>query len=545
MAPVLVIAGTHSGVGKTTITAGLIAALRDRSLTVQPFKVGPDYIDPSHHTRAAGRPCRNLDTWMMGPERTRALFVHASRDADLALVEGVMGVYDGFGYDDQTGSTAEVAKLFGAPVVLILDASKMARSAAALAVGYQRFDPELPLVGFIINRVGSADHGIGVAAAVERATGLPVLGWVGRDDRLKVPERHLGLVPAAEADVPGFEEAGDLVTRRLDLDRLLALVREGRVLSEDAPGLSRGGLTLASTPVPPPSLPGMPRACPGEGSRSPDAPGLPRGELPLVSTAGARSQRETPPGKRGASEEERLGSRGRNQRETPPDKRGASRGAAPPPVIAVARDEAFHFTYPENLELLQHAGAELAFFSPLRDEVLPRGTAGVLLSGGFPEVHAARLSANGRMRQALRQAHQRGVPIYAECGGLMYLTESIVDLDGRVYPMIGLLPGRSVMSARLTLGYRLARAADTSWLLEQEETVRGHEFHYSVWEDRPADLPPAFFVRPPPGKPLCPPAEGAVLGKLWASYIHLHFWAKPELAGRFVAACAGREQAGP
>src|SRR3954447_12986136 len=158
----LVIAGTQSGVGKTTVTVGLIAALRQRGLAVQPFKVGPDYIDPSYHTLAAGRPCRNLDTWMVPPARVRALFGHACRTADLAVIEGVMGVYDGFGYEDETGSTAEVAKLLGAPVVLVLDAGKMARSAAALAVGYQRFDPELPLAGFIVNRVGSAEHGTGV-----------------------------------------------------------------------------------------------------------------------------------------------------------------------------------------------------------------------------------------------------------------------------------------------------------------------------------------------------------------------------------------------
>src|SRR5947209_1830491 len=181
----LVIAGTQSGVGKTTVTVGLIAALRQRGLTVQPFKVGPDYIDPTYHTLAAGRPCRNLDTWLVPPPMARVLFARAARAADVAVIEGVMGVYDGLGYEDEAGSTAQVAKLLGAPVVLVLDASKLARSAGALAVGYQRFDSDLPLAGFVINRAGSAGHGRGVASAVARATGLPVFGWLSREAPLQ------------------------------------------------------------------------------------------------------------------------------------------------------------------------------------------------------------------------------------------------------------------------------------------------------------------------------------------------------------------------
>jgi cobyrinic acid a,c-diamide synthase len=205
----------------------------------------------------------------------------------------------------------------------------------------------------------------------------------------------------------------------------------------------------------------------------------------------------------------------------------------------VARDEAFHFMYEESLELLQDSGAELAYFSPLRDSALPPRTAGIILSGGFPEVHAGQLSANTPMRQTLRQAHERGLPIYAECGGLMYLTETIVDVDGRNHPMVGLLPGRSVMSGKLTLGYRLARAAGDSWLIGEGELVRGHEFHYSIWEGRPPDLPPAYLLLPPSGEGQ-PRQEGARFGSLWASYVHLHLWGSPNLATRFVQACAKR-----
>ncbi len=449
----LLIAGTHSGVGKTTLTVGLIAALRRRGKVVQPFKVGPDYIDPTYHSRAAERPCRNLDTWMVPPESVRSLFVRAARSVDVAIIEGVMGVYDGAGYEREQGSTAEVAKLLRTPVVLVLDVSKMARSAAALALGYQQFDPTLPLAGFLLNRTGSDRHAAGVAAALEKTTGLPVFGAVPRSEELKVPERHLGLVPAVESmtGVGFVDAAAEMVARHVDLEHLLLVASNASDLEvEDVPVLAE----------------------------------------------------EYSPGK---------------------------------PRIAVARDEAFHFTYPENLELLQDAGADIAFFSPLRDAELPEGVSGLIVSGGFPEVYAAALSANVPMRKAVRGACRRGGPVYAECGGLMYLTESIIDLERREHPMTGVLPGRSVMSRQLSLGYRRARAATRSWLIPEGESVRGHEFHYSRWEGRPAGLPAAYVMERPEGGETW--SEGACVENVWASYLHLHFAALPQLARRFVAAC--------
>jgi len=451
----LVIAGTHSGVGKTTIVVGLIAALRARGLSVQPFKVGPDYIDPSHHTLAAGRPCRNLDTWMVPPNRVLASFCRATRGADVAIIEGVMGLYDGLGYEAEAGSTAEVAKLLEAPVVLVLDASKMARSAGAIALGYQSYDAGVDLCGYVANRVGSEGHGLGVATSITRATGLPVLGRLPREPRLAIPERHLGLIPAVE---PGrwaevVDQARESIERHLDVDRILALAAS----------------TALST--------GDDEAEEGEPVPVPDRP-----------------------------------------------------------VIAVARDEAFQFTYPENLELLEAAGARIAFFSPLADHGLPEGTDGLILSGGFPELHARALARNHTMREAIRNAHARRMPIYAECGGLMYLTGSIVDQESDSHPMVGLLPGHSAMTGRLTLGYREARADRDTWLLRAGESIRGHEFHYSTWVDRPADLPAALRVATRDDEAPYRP-EGASLGNLWASYIHLHFEGRPELASRFVDAC--------
>ncbi|MDQ7029532.1 MAG: cobyrinate a,c-diamide synthase [Ardenticatenia bacterium] len=453
MVPTLVIAGTHSGVGKTTVTTGLIAAWRAQGLVVQPFKVGPDYIDPTYHQLAAGRPGRTLDAWMVPPGRLPALVTQAARGADVVVVEGVMGAYDGFGYDDELGSTAHVAKVLGAPVVVVLDARAMARSAGAVALGYCTFDPELDVAGFIVNRVAGEAHGRGVAQAVEAATGLPVFGWIPRNEALHVPERHLGLVPTAE---PGrwahfVRAAAGAIAHHVDLERLLATARRAALPT--------------SAPLP---------------------------ELEPV---------------------------------------------AGEPVVAVARDEAFSFLYPDNLDLLRAAGARLAFFSPLRDQTLPPGTSAVVLSGGFPEVYAKELSANTAMREAIRGACEHGLPVYAECGGLMYLTEAIVDVEGKRHPMAGVLPGHSVMTGRLTLGYRLAEAVHTGWLFRGGERVRGHEFHYSAWEDRPATLPPAYWLLPRDHQGT-PHPEGAHVRNVWASYVHLHFWTKPELARRLVAAAA-------
>lgn len=455
----LVFGGVHSGVGKTTIVAGVIAALRQRGLSVQPFKVGPDYIDPTYHTLAAGRPCRNLDTWMIPPQSAAELFHHHAQDAGISIIEGVMGLFDGQNYQDDSGSTAQVAKLTHSPTILILDAGAMARSAAAIALGFQHFDPDLSIAGFIINHVGGQSHGEGAASAIEQTTGLPVLGWLPRHPALKIPERHLGLIPTAEDGLwqEFIDTAAEHVSRYVNLDRLL---------------------DIAHT-----------------------APDIPVHNLIMEQ----QSQWQV----------------------------GASSGA---PMIAVARDEAFNFTYQENLDLMRAAGAELSFFSPLRDADLPAGTNGIILSGGFPELYAAEIAANQSMRQALQSAHASGMPIYAECGGLMALTQSVTDLGGREHSMFGLLPGQSVMTDKLQLGYRLAQAAGDSWLLRRGETVRGHEFHYSAWEGRPENLPPAYHLLSSNGS-RSPTPEGACVGSLWASYVHLSYWTKPELASRFVSRC--------
>lgn len=449
----IVIGAPHSGCGKTTFTAGLIAALRARGERVQPFKVGPDYIDPSYHTLAAGRPCRNLDSWMLPGAAYQNLFARATRDASCAVIEGVMGLYDGARYDSEEGSTAEIAKQLGASVVVVLDAAKVARTIGAVALGLQQFDPAVKIIGYIANNVASTGHGEGVATAITAATGKPCFGWLQRNPALRLPERHLGLVPTAESgDWPTFIHlAGDIVTQQVDLDALWSAI-------DETPAIG------ATTPAP----------------------------------------------------KVRVGVR---------------------PRIAVAEDAAFSFLYPENLELLREAGAEIVPFSPLHDAMLPPDTQGVYLCGGFPELYAEQLAANQSMHAALRQAQAQQLPIYGECGGLMFLTEAIVDAQGERQVMAGLLPGLSTMTTRLTLGYRVVRAITDNWLWRAGEEMRGHEFHYSVWAERPETAPYLYEFQPHRPRQNTQ-LEGISLGSVVASYTHLHFLANPILAERFVHAAA-------
>lgn len=479
----ILIAGTSSGVGKTTITMGLIAALRQRGWQVQPFKAGPDYIDPTYHTLAAGRPCRNIDTWMAPPERALALYTSATQNCDIAVIEGVMGVFDGFSYTDEEGSNAQIAKLVQAPVLLVLDVGKMARSAGAIALGYTQFDPDLNLAGFIINRCGSASHYQGVKQAIEQTTSLPVVGWLPKQAELHIPERHLGLVPTDErGDLTQFiRQAADLVEQYFDLDKIIAFGE-----SSTQP--------YALTPSPRES--GESRQRRDEGKFS----------APAASHTLMNSHLK----------------------------------------IAVARDAAFSFYYEDNLDSLRENGAEIVFFSPQQDQTLPEGIAGLYLGGGFPEIYAAQLAANQSMLAEVRRVHAAGMPIYAECGGFMYLTQGIIDLEGQFHTLVGLIPGETRMQPRLmSLGYRLVESSDNNFLLPPGANARGHEFHWSIWEKALNDLTfkvenladtPAWYIRPRRGESEGKPS-GYAKDNLIGSYVHLHFASNPQLAYNFAQAC--------
>ncbi len=406
----LVIAGTQSGVGKTTVTLGLLSALARRGLVVQPFKVGPDFIDPGHHTRAAGRVSRNLDGWMMSREANEALFRRQARRADVAVVEGVMGLFDGYDGASEAGSTAQMAKWLGLPVLLVVDARAMARSAAALVHGFASFDPALALAGVVFNRVGSATHLEYLRQALASLADGRCFGGLPRDWELAIPERHLGLTTAEDHPLGEayLEHLADWLETHLDLDGLLQALPL---------------LTLPEEPVP--------------------------------------------------------------------------AAVAPTVRLGVARDRAFCFYYPENLELLEHYGAELVSFSPLEDRELPPDLHGIYLGGGYPELYAEQLAANQSLQQALRQAAAAGLPIYAECGGLMYLSREIRDLEGRAHPMAGVFPFTVRMLPRLkALGYREVTLTAPGLLGPTGTKARGHEFHYSEMVGEPDGVPRLYHLTP-------------------------------------------------
>lgn len=460
----LVIAAPTSGSGKTTVVTGLLRALHRRGLVVQPFKAGPDYIDPTYHTHAAGRPSRNLDTWMVPPASLGELYRRATDGVDFAMIEGVMGLFDGRGGGEE-GSTAHLAKLLGVSVVVVIDVGKVSRTAGAIALGCQRFDPALRVAGFILNGVASDNHYRWASEAIDGATGLPVLGWLPRRDDLALPERHLGLIPTDEHRIGEefFDRLADQVEQSVNVDRLLALPRSrfGVDSVESWPARSEPSFLFPAVPV-------HPRV-----------------------------------------------------------------------AIGIARDEAFSFYYPDNLDLLQAHGARLVPFSPLHDRKLPEGIDALYLGGGFPELFAKDLAVNQPLHAEIRRAAGTGMPIYAECGGLMYLSEGIVDFAGERHCMVGLVPAWSAMvKKRLTLGYRELRARVDTPILRSGETARGHEFHWSVLEaPLPADQAAYDVVAAPV------PLEGFTRGNLLASYCHLHFGSNPCLAPNFVqAAAAWRRQ---
>ncbi|WP_083507190.1 cobyrinate a,c-diamide synthase [Frankia sp. ACN1ag] len=493
--PRLVLAAPTSGAGKTTVTTGLMAALRARGLRVSPHKVGPDYIDPGYHALATGRPGRNLDAVLCGPARLAPLFAHGARGADVAVVEGVMGLFDGVarpqpGEAADHASTAHVARLLDAPVILVVDVSGAARSIAALVAGFRSFDRRIHLAGVILNRVGSPRHRELLTEALG-GIGVAVFGAVPREQSVHTPSRHLGLVPAAErrpAALDAVDRLGALVAASCDLDGLLRVARAAPPLRTEAWDPAAALATVGGT------------------------------------------------------------------------------AAGRPPRIAVAGGAAFTFGYAEHVELLTAAGADVVAVDPLRDDTLPAGTDALIIGGGFPEEHVGALTANTRLRGEIAAFAARGAPVAAECAGLLYLARS---LDGA--PMCAVLDVAAVMGPRLTLGYRRAVAATPSPLAPAGSVLAAHEFHRTVLLAPPAGGPPAAWWLPvvdpaptaPAGAPLpaalpgAPPptagliaapsrrpaeapsrwlAEGFVHRRVHASYLHLHWAGRPQIATGLIAA---------
>lgn len=483
--PRLVVAGTASGVGKTTATVAIARALRARGMRVALFKCGPDYLDPTYHARAVAGTSHNLDGWMMGRDAVLSTFAAEAAGADIALIEGVMGLFDGASPTGEEGSTAEIAKWLEAPVALVVDASGMARSVAALVQGFAGFDPALRVAAVVCNQVGSRGHlDILRQAQAQVNRSLPVVGGLPRDEAQRFPERHLGLRTADEAALPEerLDHWGAQAEAWIGLDALLEIAR--------------------------------------------GAPALPAADA--AATPGAAA--------------------------------GAQHGRA---RIGVAFDEAFHFYYADNLRRLEAAGAELVRFSPIRDARLPDVDA-LYLGGGYPEVHAERLADNAALRDEIRAFAGRGGPIYAECGGLMYLTEAIRTLDGRAHPMVGLVPAEAVMCEKLqALGYVEVETQARTILGGAGLRFRGHQFRYS--ELRPSQRAASAPAEPPPAQAPAPQPEHAPLpiehaysvrrrrggqvtregyraGSVLASYVHAHWASNPIVPEGLVASAAAHRK---
>ncbi len=440
----ILIAGTNSGSGKTTITLGLIRALTRRALQVQPFKVGPDYIDTAWHTQVANVPSHNLDPFMLDDNRLYELFVRQTQQTDIAVIEGVMGLYDGYGADPYYCSSAGVAKTLKCPVILVVDGKAISTSAAAIVSGFQQFAPDINIAGVLFNHVNSDHHYQLLKNAVEQYCHIPVLGRLPSLPAVELPSRHLGLMTVQDSELPvsHWDLLADAMEETVDLNALIRLAQ-----------------------MPPSDMnlePCSSVSLPGEGL-----------------------------------------------------------------TVAVAMDKAFNFYYQANLDLLSASGAQLRYFSPLEDSELPVCDM-VYLGGGYPEMHAKMLSDNRSMRASILRAHQNRVAIYAECGGLMYLGMQLTDLEGQMYPMVGILDGESRMTAKLQrFGYCCATAMQDTLLCKTGVTLRGHEFHYSEFT---TNLAPVFTLQKRRDGEIVSEWQGGYqVENTLAMYLHVHFAQSPDM----------------
>ena len=438
----IILAGTGSAVGKTTIATGIMKALSEK-YDVQPFKVGPDYIDPSYHTLATGNTSRNLDSFFMKKGQIRDSYLKAMDNKDIAVIEGVRGLYEGIDSINDIGSTASVAKALKAPVILIINSRSLVKSAAALVLGFKALDPEINIAGVILNKVKNKAHFEKTKRSIEEITKTEVIGGIIRDDKISIEQRHLGLVPAREREnsLKFIDLWSEVIKNSIDLDRLVEIAKTApKITSEIIP----------------------------------------------------------------------IWNKGNKQ----------------PVKIAVAYDEVFNFYYKENLESLEANNAKIEYFSPLNDEDLPDAD-GLYIGGGYPELFSKELSQNKTMLDQIKQFHLENRPIFAECGGLMYLMDSIHD-DKQV----GVYPYKAVLTDRVqALKYTIAEVTQDNIISKKGETFNGHEFHYSKVIVNELKNPLAFKITR--GKGSYNLMDGFIEKNTLASYVHTHVAAMPNFAANF------------
>lgn len=454
--PRVIIAGTKSGVGKTTITLGLLSHLKAMGLNAQPYKVGPDYIDISFHSAMAGLKCRNLDGYMLSKNSILELYERQAIKADISIIEGVMGLFDGSYEDANVGSTAQIAEILKAPVILVVDASKAGQSVAAQVLGFQKFSDKIRICGVIANRVSSERHYLLIKKAVEERTSLPLFGYMEKNEDLMLEERHLGLKSVFESGekriIKKFMKG---VCRNIDVEKIIKISRQVN--------------------------------------------DLPRYKKTIFNGAKKR----------------------------------------PVANIAVAYDECFHFYYEDNLEMLEHMGAKLTKFSPLKDRMLPENIDGLYIGGGFPELFSDRLSDNKSLLSDIKKKSRSGTPIYAECGGLMYLMKKIKLDKQPPYKMADVFPGTVRMGKRLqNFGYHKVKSNTDTVITNKGNTFPGHMFHWSYVEGMDSKSSEGFTLTKSRKKV----ADGYVSGNTLANYIHIHFASKPSIAKKFIRSCVNYKQ---
>lgn len=443
----ILIAGTNSGVGKTTISLGIMQALTKRNLKVQPYKVGPDYIDPSYHTFITGRDSRNLDSYMLDDEKIKYIFKNASKDADISVIEGVMGLYDGFGIDLNSCTSSYTSKILKSPVILVINGKAMSSSAAAMVLGYKELDKEVNIKGVIVNNVKTKNHYELIKEAIEKYCNVEVLGYFPPNEKFKLDSRHLGLVPSVEIEAltEKFYDLGSEIEKYINIDRLIEISESEEIETS-----------------------------------------FELNELPKFKNKS----------------------------------------------IAVAYDKAFNFYYKENLELLNQMNIEIKTFSPLYDKIVPKADC-IYIGGGFPEVFAKELGINKKMRESIKKAHENNVPIYAECGGLMYLGEKLLDLDGNEYEMVGIFEGISKMTKSLKrFGYCDGIAKVDTVFSNKGDIIKGHEFHHSEFNSN--EECSYKMVKKRGNKIVDEWYGGYSKGNTLATYLHTHFYNNLDSIIKFV-----------
>ncbi|MCT4617778.1 MAG: cobyrinate a,c-diamide synthase [Marinisporobacter sp.] len=451
--PRFVLAGTQSGVGKTTISIGLMAALKNRGMNVQPFKVGPDYIDPAFHTFVTGNKSRNLDSWMLDEDIIKKLLIKNGRNKDIAVIEGVMGLYDGYGAKKDEGSTAHVSKVIKAPVILIINGKGMSSSAAAQVLGYKLYDEEVDIKGVIINNISGEVHYELLKESIERDTNIKCVGYLKPNPNIELKSRHLGLIPSVEVNglKRKINEIAKMVEETIDLDEILAIARTSDEI-------------------------------------------------------------EYKP--------EKIKSVGENIN------------------IGVPLDNAFNFYYEDNLDLLKDLGANLIYFSPLKDEKLPQDLHGLYIGGGFPEVFAKELEENTSMKSSIKEGIEKGLPTYAECGGLMYLSDAITTLEGKKHRMVGVFHTESKMTKRLQrFGYVHVNMEEPCVIAKEKKSTKAHEFHRSMIEDHEENEYAYRVDKIRNGEKIKSWQCGLKKYNALGAYAHIHFYSNISIAKDFVKNC--------